>query len=106
MQGFMQVIGGGGTLRGLQRARGFAHHRFKRLRAACDDPPINQLPADAFLNKEIIHFFREFGSVMCESRGGFPGDSVLFRHCRIQRLNNVVYLEPLALRNQPVVDSK
>jgi hypothetical protein len=64
LQGFMQVIGGGGTLRGLQRLCSLAHHRFKGFRAARGDLPINQLPANAFFLKETVDGFRELHGVL------------------------------------------
>jgi hypothetical protein len=79
-----------GALGGLQRVTGFAHHRFKCFGPARNDLPIDQLPADAFLDKEAVDRVREQGSILHATVFVVPGEA------GVKRLDDVVDLVPLA----------
>jgi hypothetical protein len=73
----------GGPLRCFERGRRFLDYRFKRLGSASEDLSVNELPADAFIDKELVY---------CLCKATFPARAKV----GLQSLDEIVDPEPVA----------
>ena len=96
LQCFVQVFRRCESFRCFLNGSGLCYHRLECFRSARDDLPIRELPANSFFDKKLIQGFRELHGV------GFALLLVVFCHFRVQRLDNVVDLEPLAAVHEPL----